>query len=161
MTKPDVRYDPAIPCTICQGTGKAYVEHPDGTLTETECGYCKGTGNSAWVDQRVWSHQYTNHVAKVGIVAYLVLLLAPIVINFLSVSVDGPPWAFAMRCLAWGLGIFGLFWIYMNPKARKHRRAPKHAPGFTEDRERLAGGAFLGGVLLKGKWDEAHKKPGV
>jgi hypothetical protein len=116
------KFDPAIPCQVCRGTGKTYVEHEDGSLSEIECRYCKGRKDSTWVDERFWARQGHNRWKKAAVVVYFLLLLETNGLNFWSLSGDGPAWGFALHIAAWFVGFLGLYWWVGNTRARKHRK---------------------------------------
>lgn len=154
-TAEGVVFETFINCAVCRGTGKGYIEHPDGTLTEIACTYCHGRQDDTWVAdhrRRSWN-RLTKF--KLGIGVYMALLVLTNGIPAWSVNGDGPPAAFVLHCLAWLIGLAGCYWWLINRKV-KAPRPSKHAPGFTDDREVLMGGAFLGGALLKTKWDSTH-----
>jgi hypothetical protein len=145
------RVNPNQVCEVCRGTGHSYVEHPDGTLTEIECQYCHGLKDSSWVLDKAKAREHAKGMVKVCIVAYLVFL-------WLSNGVwGGSDLMFLAHCLAWLTGIGALVWWSLNRKP-KAPKASKHAPGFTEPREQVMGATFLGGVLLKSKWDHRHPR---
>lgn len=153
-----MRVDPKQGCEVCRGTGKGYVEHPDGTLTEIVCQYCHGRKDSTWVEERFWANEHKEHLVKAGIVVWFVALVVTNGLPFWSLAGDGGSGMFLLHTAAWFLGIGGLVWWFCTPAAKKAKtKPPRHAPGFTEDQEKLAGAVFLGGALLKGKWDQAHK----
>src|SRR5882672_7075018 len=151
-----MRVDPKQVCEVCRGTGKSYVEHPDGTLTEVVCGYCKGRKDSTWVEERFWAREYTEGTVKGLIVCYFVALVITNGLPFWSLAGDGPPAMFVLHCLAWFVGIAGLVWWFCNPAAKRKAKAAKHAPGFTEPREQIMGAVLMGGALLKHEWDRNH-----
>lgn len=150
------RYNPDC-CEVCRGTGKSYLEHPDGSLTEVVCGYCKGRKDSTWVKERFQKREHNKTTGKWLVAAYFAFLIFSNGWPFWSVSGDGPAVLFALHCLFWLGGFAAFTWVLVSPKLNRKPRVRKHAPGFTEPREKLMGGAFVGGALLKGKWDQTHK----
>jgi hypothetical protein len=138
-----------VPCEICEGTGKTYLEHPDGSLSEQPCPYCQGRKDSTWLAERYRARQDHKQQMKVAICVYFGLLLLTNGIHAWGLQAPSP-YMFLVHVGAWLVGFAGLAWWYINPKKGNKARRPHP---LTTDREKLMGGALLGGVLLKHEWD--------
>ena len=68
-----------VPCNVCRGTGKTYLEHDDGSLSEQSCPYCKGAKNTVWVKERVRHGQ-----GRVGEDLHRALLRVPLLLQRLD-----------------------------------------------------------------------------
>lgn len=142
-----------VPCNICRGSGKTYLEHTDGSLSEQPCPYCKGRKHSTWVQERTAQRRSAIGVGKVLISAYMVLLVVTNGLPFWSLAPSANNGLFALHIVAWVVGLCGLVWWFTHPKPKPKKKANP----LTTDRERLMGAAVMGGVLLKSEIQQHHQ----
>jgi len=143
-----------VPCEVCRGTGKTYLEHADGSLSEQVCPYCHGRKDTTWLAERYRARQDHKRLVKLGILAYLAFLLLTNGIHAWGLQAPSP-YMFLAHVGAWLVGIAGLVWWYTHPKA-KPGKARKPNP-LTTDQEKLFGAALMGGALLKADWKRHHR----
>lgn len=163
--------NPYTTCQVCQGRGTVWVDNPDGSPAgEQTCPVCSGRGGTAFVLERV--NAWFDHWAKWrklfwwSMVALLIFdRLAPGLVNGDTGRLHTPlllVWMFLVP--AWFV-----MWVKRQPKHRSdgslsrperggQPRQPKHAPGFTTDRERAGLGIFAGVVAARSAWDSYKKK---
>lgn len=140
-----------LSCRICRGTGTTYEEHPDGSLSEHACPYCKGTADSVWVKERfdVRTNKVSNF--KLGIAGYAIALGATNLMHVWTAS----PGLKVVHFMMWIALVVALIWGWLHPAPRKRKRRAPHP--LTTDREKLMGAAVLGGLYLKGQYDHNHR----
>jgi hypothetical protein len=146
-------------CGVCRGAGVTYVEHSDGTLSETACPYCRGRKTNAWVPERAQEAEKSLRGKKGMIAGYL---------GFLVLTNGWEPWGltnttantwlYLFHIGLWFLGIVGLVWWWLHRKARQPSEAQQRRDRFTTDDEKGWTAITAGGTLLKGKWDHNHKQ---
>ena len=137
-------------CQVCNGTGAVYQEHADGTLSEHVCPYCQGARNSTWVRQKFDANASRTKVIKRCVWGYGIFI-------FLMLSPKHIPGYIV--ALAWLVFLIGLVWVWLHPSPSKRRqkRLRRGPDPMTTNKERLMGGAVLGGAVLKGAWEQQRR----
>jgi hypothetical protein len=151
-------------CTVCDGRGWTYLEHPDGSpAEEVPCSFCGGEGDEAWVEEmaklRAENQMLLTIFARVFTVGYVIALYA---------LRNWPWWSLGSNHVYPVVLYIGLWfavlplglWAFLGrsmPRRAKSQRASRHAPGFTDDRE--IGAAVLWGTAIaaKGAWDHRER----
>ena len=162
------RYEnPKVACAICNGTGRVLTERPDGAPRAwIQCTYCKGRGNALWVverKERIWGPvapgqggtDRLHHFHVLPELARRVRCLTRVTAN-LGLE----------HALCWLALLVG--WVTYWTSSHKQWSAdggttyvqapPRHAPGFTDDRERAALTILGAGIAAKGKWDHHERQ---
>jgi len=141
-------------CGVCGGTGTVFVEAPGGPPTATRpCPTCGGRGTDAYV-----AEGRTARLEKAGWLGPKLLALTGLLFmsNDWAWSWVGP--LYVIHLLLWPVLIgFWIKWLIVRPPSQ---RSARHAPGFTDDREKtfVAGAAAAG--MARGLWDEVKKTHG-
>lgn len=154
MTAPGTQ--PQGRCEVCVGTGTVFVEGPGGAPAGSKpCPLCGGRGTDEYVAE--------NREARASFWQGLgpKLLMAT---GLLIWSNDwGWSWSndmlYTLHLLLWLPLIAGwVIWLINRPPSRRSScRQAKHAPGFTDDREKV-GLALFGAAVLAGEAIESHRK---
>ena len=145
-------------CPVCRGTGSTYLEHPDGSLAEQPCPYCKGRKDQTWVPEfhqaRANRQTKTRHRGKLLIAAFLFLLWET------RGWLGGVSEMLSLLWIAMFIGgLVGLGWWYAHPKPGSGKAAPPRKPDpMTTPEEKLMGGALLGGAFLKHEWEQFRRR---
>jgi hypothetical protein len=133
------------PCNVCRGTGKTFLQHEDGSLSEDVCPYCHGRGDAVWVHEHRVERRTRLATAKGYIWGATGLYV---------LTIGWPLWRHSFG-LKWVHGLMALailvalVWVFMHPSGKPKRRGPNP---LTSDRERWMGAAVMGGAMLKGQW---------
>jgi hypothetical protein len=143
-------------CYVCKGTGKMYLEHADGTLSEQTCTYCRGAKNSVWIKNRFDAKQLGYDLVKLGIAAYMIVLGLTFKLPVWA-RTSGAKW-FHFVLIA--ILAVGLVWMYLHPSPSKRRqkRLAKGPNPLTTDREKLIAGAVVAGAVVKHEWQKHERK---
>jgi hypothetical protein len=160
-----VQQNQGIECAVCYGRGYVLAEDPSGAPThEVACPYCHGYGHQGWIAERR-AHRFDrwdwfrNALIFVTIGMFLGNGWAT-----WDPGEIGYDWLFGVHVLLWLAVIAG--WILWAIKRRPgeerktkywvngqvvetHGQTPRHAPGFTDEREQAALGIFAAGVGLR------------
>lgn len=162
-----VQANSAMECKACTGRGWVWQEDASGMpTTQVQCPYCQGWRNQGWVvnrrDERfdMWRKRRTKVLIAgaallvfggvLPVLLYLGGLLACIIAFFVCHANRRPKDQPAAQ--PWNPEV--------GPPGQMPNAAPRHAPGFTDQRERDALGIFAVGLgvrsmltnLLKGKF---------
>jgi len=147
--------EPDVACMPCRGRGWILQEDTSGMPREqVPCPYCKGRQNSLWVSERRSRAQVRSQVHR-----RLWWLLGIVILVHLAVPM--PSLLYAAVWLPWiALRIWAPRWLlwprgYLLPQIRR----PRHAPGFTDQREVNALTMFGAAVGLKSAWDSHRRRP--
>lgn len=138
------------PCRVCNGTGKTYLEHPDGALSEEVCPYCHGRANSVWVRERGEAKVARTYLVKMGICFYGGLIAWPIPIWTADTQLK------VIHFVLWLVLFVGFAWIYVHPSPKKARRRGPNP--LTTDRERWAATGLAAGAFIKHDLDQRFPK---
>jgi hypothetical protein len=137
-------------CGICNGFGWMYLESSEGAPTQqVVCRYCKGRGGH---EVREWSDSKIRlrRCLQVLLVCATIAMLATNNVTAWNTSGSGPvgnPALVALHCVLWVLLVAA--WVLLL-RHRPPKGQSRHAPGFTDDRERAALGLY--GAALGAKW---------
>jgi hypothetical protein len=137
----------ALECQVCNGSGKTYLEHPDGSLSEEVCAYCHGSKDSMWWEEREMRHQGRIDARKT-LVWFYVCLVGMTFSQSLWRHDAALKWVHAAVCL---VAVVGLLWVFAHPKPS--RKAPRQPNPLTTDREKLMGAGVVGAAWLKTEVD--------
>ena len=141
----------AARCEVCAGTGTVLVEGANGAPSGTRpCPMCSGRGNDAYVAE----HREAT-MEKAGWLGPKLLALTGLLImsNSWGWSWVGP--LYVIHLLLWPVLIgFWIKWLIVRPPSR---RQSKHAPGFTDDREKFFIAGATAAATLRGMWDQHER----
>jgi hypothetical protein len=134
-------------CAICYGRGWVLME--DGSNRTITCPYCHGQRHQGWVSEhRVDRFKVWRKRRNWLIVATVLLLVTGFGGDPSSTAGDN---LLLLHLVLWLVLLAGwiFYWINRRPKEEKPGFTPKHAPGFTDDREKTALGIFAAGVAAR------------
>jgi len=140
-------------CQVCDGTGGVYIEDSNGTPVQSvTCPYCRGRGQQRfWVagqDETRFRRRGPFHISLWCVTVIMLLTNDVTAWNTSGSGPMGPSWLVALHCVLWVLLVAGwVVWL--------KNRGPKtqHAPGFTDNRERIMLGVLGVGLMLKWQHD--------
>lgn len=153
---------PVYKCRVCGGKGYTFFEVGNGQPTQQRsCAYCGGSGTDQWVHanhaKAARQHNRRAICWRVGAIVYVSGVLLTNALPAFSLDNSGVYWPLIHLFIIWPLAIFAVCRLVITTPAWKRHKAGKAAnrgDGFTTNEERLLGGAFLAGSVLKFQHDQ-------
>jgi hypothetical protein len=146
-------------CYICRGTGKIYLEHADGSLSEQVCEFCGGAKNSAWIREGSDRRESVLEWKKI----FLGLFSAAVLFSFSPVVHQQHFWTASpgikiVHFVLLVLTAIALYWDFCHPSPKKYKK-PRRGPNpLTTDHEKLMAGVVVGGAVVKAELHRYHKQ---
>jgi hypothetical protein len=139
-------------CEVCVGTGTVFVEGPNGTPAGSRpCPLCGGRGT----DEYVGENREARATFWQGLGPKLLIATGLLVWSNDWSWTWSPDPIYALHLMLWPVLVVGwIIWLINRPPSRRQSR---HAPGFTDDREKIGLGLF-GAAVLAGEAIENHRK---
>jgi hypothetical protein len=148
-----VRGNQQTECAVCYGRGWVLQEDASGRPTvEVTCPYCHGRRSQAWLpERRAGRFQVWHKRRNILIIATIALWACGNAFNTSNPYSSSGGDLMLLHIALWLAVIAGwvVYFIQRRPKQEKPGYTPKHAPGFTTDREKTALGLFAAGVSLR------------
>jgi hypothetical protein len=148
-------------CSVCYGRGWVLQEDASGRpVHEMPCPYCHGQRSAGWaVEHRASRFKFWDMVALPLVFATIALVVFGGAFSTSDPYSMASSYLFGLHLLLWLVLIAGwiLWWIHHRPKEEKPGYRPRHAPGFTDNREAAALGIFAAGVGVRSLFGKHHR----